>query len=246
LSLQYRSAADLAAEDIRRRIHSGELEPDTKISIDDLAAEMRVSSTPVREALKELQSEGLVRIAPRSGVYVRRISADEVAEVYAVKQSLEPLMVRWAMLRGRPDRLRAVVVSVRDLAVYARDERLGEYVALVEERRSALLEMADSEVLTTIFQTIDGRVRLLRYRNLAQPGRMARSSLEHKEVADAIGAGDVDRACVLQADHVRSATRSLLSLMGEDAEGISAAGRRRTWSLEAEFMTTAAQCESAR
>lgn len=223
--MRYRSAAEIAAEDIRRRIWSGQLAPGAKVSIDDLAKGLELSATPVREALKTLEGEGLVSIAARSGVYVRRISVEEATEVYAIKEVLEPLMVRWAMVRGSPDQLRALGDIVEKLAARAQEQRLDEYVEVIEERFRLLLEMGGSEVLAGIFRAIDGRVRLMRYRNLAQPGRLQRSLLEHRKLARAIAAGDVERACALTAGFVRSAARSLMKLIADEAGDGTLSGR---------------------
>jgi GntR family transcriptional regulator, rspAB operon transcriptional repressor len=238
MAVEYRSAAELAAEDIRHRIHAGQLRAGTKISITDLAADMRLSTTPVREALKALEREGLVSIAPRSGVYVRQVSLDEVAEVYAIKESLEPLIVRWAILRGTADQLDALVQIAGDLERYAEAGQLEDYVRTVEARHEALLTTAGSEVLATIFHGIDGRVRLLRYRNLVQPGRMRSFAATHQAIARAIADRDLERACALTAENVRSAGRSLLSLITQDGNGAAAsATSARPWSLAEELMT---------
>jgi DNA-binding GntR family transcriptional regulator len=214
-SSQYRSAVEVAADVLRHRIHSGQLQEGATIRIKDLAADIGLSSTPVREALKLLEREGLVRIAPRSGVYVRSISVDEVLQVYAIKQALEPLLVRWAMLRGTGDELATLVAMPDRLAELAREQKLDEYVALVEERLRFLIKMARSDVLATIYQTIDGRTRFMRYQNLAQTGRIRRSVLEHQQMARAIERRDVDLACELTAQFVHSGTQSLLTLIAK-------------------------------
>lgn len=234
--VQYRSAADLAAEEIRHRIFSDQLAVGAKISINELANDMELSSTPVREALKALEAEGLVTIAPRSGVYVRRISVDEVAQIYAIKEALEPLMVKWAMLRATEEQLQTMVSYARRIAEHADRDELDDYVRVVEERRQMLLTVAASDVLTGIFQGLDGRMRLLRYRNLAQPGRMRRSSLDHQALAQAMAERDVDRACDLTAASVRSAAQSLLRLIDREEAEEAAVIRPPAWSLVEELI----------
>jgi DNA-binding GntR family transcriptional regulator len=197
-----------------------------RIVVDELAAEMAISSTPVRDALKRLEGEGLVEIVPRVGVYVRAIPTEEVIEVYTIKQRLEPLMARWATLRATPAEVEAFTGSIPRLIDLASAGDVDAYVNLIEERRMLLLEMSRSEVLREIFQTIDGRVRLLRYRNLAQQGRMRRSAVEHRAVARAVVAGDADRAAALTAEHVMSATRSVVKLMGLEDKTDVASSRR--------------------
>ena len=74
----YLSAAAVASENIRERIHSGELQPGTRIRIDELCTDLGLSTTPVRDALKALETEGLVQVVPRAWrVYVRAIPVSE-------------------------------------------------------------------------------------------------------------------------------------------------------------------------
>jgi DNA-binding GntR family transcriptional regulator len=193
---------------------------------------MALSSTPVREALKALEAEGLVSIAPRSGVYVRRISVNEVAEIYAIKEVLEPLMVKWAILRSTEEQLQAMVDYAREITAHADRDQLDEYVRVVEERHQMLLAVAASDSLISIFQGIDGRVRLMRYRNLSQPERMRRSAAEHQALAQAMADRDVDLACELTAASVRSAAQSLLRVISREEAGVTGPS---AWSLVKEL-----------
>lgn len=209
----YRSAADLATEQIRELIHSDILKAGEKAGIDSLATRLGLSSTPIREALKRLETEGLVEIAPRVGVYVRVIPEAEVREVYALKECLEPLMVQWATLNGSDEEHRDLLRSSEELIRIAQRGDVREYVDLIEARRQAMLISARSAVLGDLLQAIEGRVRLLRHRNLSQPDRMRQSAQEHKRIALAISGRDVELATNLARAHVQSATTSLLKLL---------------------------------
>jgi DNA-binding GntR family transcriptional regulator len=237
VAVRYRSAAELAAESIRYRISASQFEAGKRLNIDDLAKEMGLSSTPVREALKMLEVEGLVSIAPRSGVYVRQISVVEVLEVYAIKEALEPLLARWATLRRTPERVKELGDHVRALESHAHAQQLDKYARAIEAYQAALLKMGGSEALTAVFQTIDGRVRLMRYRNLAQPGRMRSSAVEHRNVVAAIAAGDADRASALTAEYVRGATEKLMRLLrGGDPGMLEVRTNRATWAMLEELL----------
>lgn len=219
MSISYRSAGDLAVEYIRELIHSGRLEPGAKIGIDELVAEMKVSSTPIRDSLRRLEAEGLVEIVPRVGVFIRHIPPAEVLEVYAIKQSLDPLLMFWATQRGSDEDVQAFVATVDQLAALAKVADAAAYIDVVEQRRAILFRMAASDVLRACFQSIDGRVRWLRYQNLAQPARMRQSIREHRAVARAVIDRDAERAAELTAEHVRSATRSLAALIEDPPAG---------------------------
>jgi DNA-binding GntR family transcriptional regulator len=208
------SATDLATDHIRERIVNDELPPGTKIRIDDLATELGMSRTPVRDALTRLQSEGLVTIVSRVGVYVREITPEEVLEVYTVKEALEPLMARWATERSSQEQRQAFYDSAAPLPQLATKRDSSPYIELVVQRRARLLEMSRSEVLLSVFRQIDERVRLLRARNLSRSERRDASYHEHLAIAEAVRDGDADRAADLTGAHVRSARSSLIALIG--------------------------------
>jgi GntR family transcriptional regulator, rspAB operon transcriptional repressor len=207
------SASDLATERIRELINGDEMPPGTKINVEELALDFGVSRTPIRDALARLEAEGLVQVVPRVGVYVRHIPVTEVLEVYAVKEAVEPVMAQWAAERASTSEREAFYESVKKLRDLANSGDVPGYVNFVVERRLMLMEMARSGVLTNVFRSIDGRVRLLRFRNLHQPARIKASIREHAEIARAVRAGDGQLAYELTQKHVRSARESLVQLV---------------------------------
>lgn len=215
------SATELAAKHIRDLIVSDELRPGAKINLDELAAKLGMSRTPVRDALTRLQNEGLVQIVSRVGVYVREISVDEVLEVYSIKASLEPLMAQWATERSTQSERDAFAESAAKLPALADEGSSEPYIELVIERRLRMIELARSEVLTSIFRLIDERVRLLRARNLSHPERRLASYEEHLAIADAVRRGDAKRAAELTRSHVMSARSALVDLTKRTHDGAS-------------------------
>ena len=210
------SASDFATERIRELINSDEMPQGYKINVEELAQEFGVSRTPVRDALGRLEAEGLVQVVPRVGVYVRKIGLTEVLEVYAIKEAVEPVMAQWATERGSRSQREDFYQSAHKLADLAVKGDVRQYVAYVEERRQKLMEMAESTVLTDVFRSIDGRVRLLRFKNLDQPSRIKSSVREHLGIARAVRAGDAPLAHELTQKHVRSARESLARLVGTE------------------------------
>lgn len=207
------SAAEFAIEHVRHLINSGALAYGEKLVVEELAAQIGTSTTPVRDALQQLKSEGLVEIVPRVGVYVREIPVAEVCEVYAVKQALEPLMVAWATEHGSKAERESFAESSKELLTIAETGNVDAYVDLIEKRRIQLVNMSKSAVLEVIFRSIDGRVRWLRHRNLSTIERMKESALQHMDIASAVLDGDAIRASLLSADHVETATTRLKILL---------------------------------
>jgi DNA-binding GntR family transcriptional regulator len=220
------SAKDWALGRIRARIHSGEFQPGVKLSIDGLASELGVSRTPVRDAVGQLEREGLVTIAARVGVFVRRLTRSEAADICRIKEAVEPLMARWAAERAPAARRAAYREAVAGLRAAAEDGDADLYVKHMERCRRELLELAGSSPLRDVLDVIDGRVRLLRYRNLRQPGTLPVSARQHERIAAAVAAGDGDAAFAAMQDHQRDAARRMAHVLEEQFGGADELGGR--------------------
>jgi DNA-binding GntR family transcriptional regulator len=199
-------------------IHSGEFDAEEKLSIISLSEKLGVSRTPVRDALWQLAGEGLVTVSPRVGAFLRRVTPREAADIYRLKQSIEPIMASWATERASHEERARYRAMVEDLAIVAKTEDVERYVARLEECRAELLRMADSPPLVDILAVIDGRVRLLRFRSLSQPGQLNVSANQHIAVADAVASGDAQAAMSQMAEHMRYASRRAQRLLQRSKE----------------------------
>jgi GntR family transcriptional regulator, rspAB operon transcriptional repressor len=210
------SAKDWAAARIRAMIYSGEFPPDTKLSIDSLARTLGVSRTPVRDAFGQLEREGLVNISSRVGVFVRRLTRSEAVDIYQIKVAVEPLMARWAAERASSAERAALRDLFTELTEAAETDDTALYVRHLESWRRELLRLAGSSPLHDILEVIDGRVRLLRFRNLSQPGSLRISAQQHAAVSAAVTAGDGDAAFAAMHDHMKDAARRMLRVLDAD------------------------------
>ena len=102
----HRPLREIVYEELKRQIMVGEIAPGTRMMEVDLAEEMGVSRTPVREAIRKLEKEGLVTIEPRRGAYASDISAKEMVDVLEVRQDLEGLAAYFAADRMLPEKLK--------------------------------------------------------------------------------------------------------------------------------------------
>jgi DNA-binding GntR family transcriptional regulator len=206
------SAKAFAVRHIRALIHSGEFDADGKLLISALSERLGVSRTPVRDALWQLAGEGLVTVAPRVGAFLRRVTPAEAMDIYRIKVALEPLMAGWAAERGAPALRASYRDKVAELVELAESDDVDKYIDCLEERRAVLLEMAQSPPLAETLSVVDGRVRLLRFRNLSQKGQLGVSAAQHKAIADAIGDGDAEAASEAMRAHMLDALRRVLRL----------------------------------
>ncbi|OLF06926.1 hypothetical protein BLA60_29115 [Actinophytocola xinjiangensis] len=206
------SAKEFAVKHIRAIIHSGDLDEDGKLSIGALSEQLGVSRTPIRDALWQLAGEGLVTVSPRVGAFVRRVTPAEAKDIYRIKVAIEPLMAGWAAERATPARRTAYREKVQELVEIAHTDDVEKYIGCLEERRAILLDMAESAPLAETLSVIDGRVRLLRFRNLSQPGQLSISAGQHVTVADAVADGDGEAATEAMRLHVLDALRRVMRL----------------------------------
>lgn len=203
------SASQLATLEIRELLESGRLAPGSRISPEHLAEVIQVSRTPVRDALRNLETEGLVEVLPRRGVFVRTITKDEIRDVYAIKTAVEPLAAARAADRGTEDgreRLAALQSQLEDVA--ARQDVKGS-ADCVDRIHDQLFRMAGSDVLQAAYRVFHGRVRLLRHLNMAQPGRLATSVGQHRQVVHHVVAEEAEAARRTMYDHMIDASASV-------------------------------------
>src|SRR5262245_3661877 len=228
---------------LRRAIVSGLLQPGEALSETVLAQRFRVSRTPVREALKQLERERLVDIVPRVGTYVRKATGDEVLEALVVKEVLEGVAAR--LLAARPDapEIAALVQITQDLESAAAVGDLPRVVeanqhfhALIHQGSGSAKLLFHLELLLNEFRVPYQRLVSL---TISQPGRLRRMLAEHRRIVRAIRAHDPARAERAMRAHARAGMLELrrLPLHPGRSEGTASAGagrRRRTHRADAQ------------
>ncbi len=202
---------------LRDAVIRGQLEPGTPLSELALAERYGVSRTPIREALKQLQIEGLVEIVPRVGTFVRRPSRREIVELFELKEVLEGMGARLLAARGRVRELdlleENVAASVQ--AVAANDAP--RYAELVTEFHELIVLGADSSRLLAHYQTLMNQLAYHRLvvSSLGRAGRLSASFAEHTAVLERIRDKDGFGAEFVMRDHVRASERQTMAAAGE-------------------------------
>jgi DNA-binding GntR family transcriptional regulator len=199
--------------EMRRRIINGELAPGESLSEIALAEAFGVSRTPVREALKQLQTEGLVEIRPRVGTFVTTPSRREINELFEMKELLEGAAARLLANRGRVPELERLEKNLVEAdAAVARNDR-DTYAMLVQEFHDVLMAGADNAKLEAHYRMLMNQLAYARLvtTSLSQPGRVLQSDQEHHRVVDLIAAKDGDSAERVMREHVRASRRALMA-----------------------------------
>jgi DNA-binding GntR family transcriptional regulator len=199
--------------EMRRRIIKGDIEPGAPLSELALADEFGISRTPVREALKQLQTEGLVEIRPRVGTFVTTPSRREITELFEMKELLEGAAARLLAQRGRVPEIDMLERNLREAdEAVARDDR-ERYAELVQEFHDLLIAGADNSKLEAHYRMLMNQLAYSRLVNtsLSQPGRPLQSDREHHLVLELILEKDGDSAEHVMREHVRASRRALLA-----------------------------------
>jgi DNA-binding GntR family transcriptional regulator len=178
-----------------------------------LAEEFGVSRTPVREALKQLETEGLVEIRPRVGTFVTTPSRREITELFEMKELLEGAAARLLAQRGPVPELDRLHENLQLADVAVADDDSVRYAEYVEEFHNLIVLGADNSKLQAHYRTLMNQLAYSRLVNtsLRQPGRALQSEREHRRVFELIAAKDGDTAERVMREHVRASRRALLA-----------------------------------
>lgn len=215
--LQQTSMQARVAEELRQMIISGELPPRSSLSEMALSETFGVSRTPIREALKQLQIEGLVEVRPRVGTFVSVPSRRELTELFQMKELLEGAAARLLAFRGNVPEVERLEATMKAADAAVRDGDAGQYAALVHEFHDLIVVGADNSKLEAHYRTLMNQLayaRLVRT-SLSRPGRLVESDDEHHRVLNLIQAKDGDGAERVMRDHVRMSHQALMAGMDE-------------------------------
>lgn len=199
-------------------IIGGELEPGAKVPEKDLCSQFGVSRTPLREALKVLASDGLVRLEPNRGAWVTTVTISEVEEVFPVLGALEALSGKLACLHitdAEIDEIRAL----HDQMVQSYERRdLDSYFSINQKIHRAILLAARNETLATSCQALSLRMQRARYLANMSEGRWYDAVQEHEKILTFLAARNGKKLANTLRDHMEAKRVSVVSwLQKQDA-----------------------------
>lgn len=199
------STTDAVTDALREAILDGRLPPSTWLREDELARQLRVSRTPVREALRRLTDEHLTVRAPHRGTLVAPMGLDDILAVYLVRESLEGLAARMTAGRQPPGAVDALLSIHKRMVVAADGADTGLLAKLNLDFHRVLREASGNPYLDRFLTQVEHAVRRLGRTTFESPGRTAAALAEHSAIIEAIAAADPDLAAERAADHMRRA-----------------------------------------
>ena len=203
-------------DDLRRRIVTLELPPDTTLSRADLTEAYEVSQTPIREAMQLLKQEGLLRIYPQSRTVVTRIDVPQIHEAHFLRVALETEVCRRLAIEGHP----SVVTRARSIirlqeAVADEPEQLAMFQELDEVFHQTLFAGIKRSGLHQLVRERSGHLERVRRLHLPEQGKIRSILAGHHAVVAAIAARDETAAVAAIRDHLSKTVAKLEELRQE-------------------------------
>ena len=201
-------------ESIRYAIALGRFKAGERLPERELCEMTGVSRTLVREALRQLESEGLIDVLPHRGPVVARLTADQARDIYQVRIELEGLACELFAENASPAHRQALLRSFERLkASFAEADPLARLRAK-NQFYDCLVDGSGNSALGLSLKMLNARIMLLRATSLQAPGRSKESLAELGELIDILNTGDGKHARAAAARHVRNAARAALELLG--------------------------------
>ncbi len=214
----YKPLRELVCESIRQAIINGVFRPGERLMEIQLADEMGVSRTPVREAIRKLELEGFVVMIPRRGTYVADISIKDLAEIFEIRTCLDVLAAGLAAERITDEELVTLNEYLNAIGQHAASMDMNKIVELDTAFHDVLYTASRNERLRTIINNLREQMTGIRGRSMSYPGRLVETMDEHRLLVDSIAARDVERAQHAARTHIENAEHTLIRSMAEHQE----------------------------
>jgi DNA-binding GntR family transcriptional regulator len=219
---QIRNLRDRISDSIRDSIIEGKLQPGERLTEPEVALQLGVSRTPLREAFLQLEAEGFLTVNPRKGAVVSALSLKDAEETYEIKSSLEALAARLAVkfidisdltfLQGLNNSMRRIANS--------EDKNYKEFLELNAEFHQKINDNCGNEKLTKSILVLRNQTLRYNYIYLSLISHLDESVLEHDEIISALENKDESRIEILIKNHGENA-RKALKLFFNDQKQIS-------------------------
>lgn len=209
----HRTVAASAADAIRRKIFDGQLKDGEPLRQDLLAAEFGISRTPVREALVQLEAEGLVKIEPHKGAVVAGTSVANIEETFELRETLETMLLARSAPRLTPDDFAQIDALLREYSTELRDQNVMRWGELNTSLHARLYSRADRpQIQAIVDKLLMASDRYTRLQLLHTDG-LARAEREHAEIVELCREGKFADAEATLARHIRAVKDALIGIM---------------------------------
>ena len=199
----------LAYRSIKEYILEGRLDEDSRLTEEFLSNKLGISKSPIREALNRLETEGLIHIEPRKGAYLRRLSTEEVAELYDLREALEAHVVRTAKLT--PAILSELRQSLKRHKAFLKADDKAHYIEEDVHFHAELARATENAHLCAVLENVQNQILLARRKSYELSSSNAPDA--HEAIFSALDADDREEAEAKMREHIRTTRRRLVEFL---------------------------------
>jgi len=222
MSKHVNSLHDQVAQQLRDQIFAGELSPGAFVDENRLCEQLAISRTPLREALKVLTAEGLIRHEPRRGCFVNEVTEQDLDEIFPVIALLEGRCAFEAAQQATDADIAALEGLHQQLQSSADQGRIPDYYSANYAIHEAIIAMAGNKWLAQVISDLRKILKLARLQQLNAPGRLAQSLAEHMAIFAALKARDAEGADAAMRTHLTRQREALRQLARQSKSRIAA------------------------
>ncbi|WAW15001.1 GntR family transcriptional regulator [Peptostreptococcus equinus] len=212
----YKPLRDVVFENIRGAIMEGVLKPGERLMEIQLAEQLGVSRTPVREAIRKLELEGLVIMLPRKGAYVADMSKKDLIDVLEVRLGLEGLAAYYAAERIRKDQIETLEKISEDLEKYVEQNDLENILKMDEYFHMLIFDASGNSRLKSMIISVWETVYRFRIKYMSDYNSAVNIVEEHKKLIEALKKGKGDLAEKLAREHIEKAEQFMIEQLMQD------------------------------
>jgi len=194
---------------LKRAIIRGDLTPNSKLILTEIAKSLRISITPIREAISKLASEGLVTIIPNKGMMVKEIDIDDFQESLQVRAFLDGLIAKLATEKITDKEIDNMMGMMHEMEQCVKEDDRLTYNDLDIKFHDFLLTIAENNTLKEIYNNLIEHGYRFRLRTLKISDRMGKSLKEHREIALKIKERNPDEANRVSQKHIESISKRM-------------------------------------
>ncbi|MBQ7059137.1 MAG: GntR family transcriptional regulator [Firmicutes bacterium] len=194
---------------IRRKILSGKYTPGEAVTEGEVAKELGVSRTPVREAFKQLESEGLLELRPNRGALVVGIGRSDIEDIYEIRSLLEGRAAERAATKADEASMEQLSEIVDLTEFYIERGDYDRVTAMDDRFHRTIYELTGSRMLQKILKELHAYAENIRERSIREPGRAEQMLKEHRAILEAMKRKDPENAGSLMIEHVRASAANM-------------------------------------
>jgi len=209
----YQPLREVVCETLRDAVRRGVLQPGERLMEIQLAEDLGVSRTPVREAIRKLEMEGYVIMMPRRGTYVADLSIRDINEVFEIRTSLESLASGLAAERITEDELEKLQRLLVEIGTHIKNGDMESIVRTDTEFHDLLYQASRNARLVGIISNLREQLTRFRTTSMSYPGRLKATLEEHRNIVEAIAQGDEKAARKAAEHHMEKSEQTLLASM---------------------------------